>query len=333
MKPESFRLRPTALWIIFGPVLGCMWLAAVNYSNNLVYAILYLVAALSFVSVFHTWKNLGALCVDHIRINPAFAGEEVRMEIYLRNPSKQTVYGIFFARLDDAAGFTSRPALLRTLNNAGVRIAPGDSCCVEVTFTKRMISKLKLRNWKLVNVTEIVAPPGSGERRGIYRFNSLLVRTSYPFGLVWASIRVPVNAEYYVYPQAKGSDDWPMLRPSGEQGSPVSNRPGDDFAGVRAYMPGESLRHVDWKAVARGRPLSVKQFTGGSGHELYLDAAEMNRLPLEARLSQLALWIVNAEKAEIPYALKLGRTAIPLGLGETQCRRALEALAVAGVGT
>ena len=88
MKHESFRLRPTALWIIFGPILGCMWLAAVNYSNNLVYAILYLVAALSFVSIFHTWKNLASLRVEHIRINPAFAGEEVRMEIYLRNPSK-----------------------------------------------------------------------------------------------------------------------------------------------------------------------------------------------------------------------------------------------------
>jgi len=228
------------------------------------------------------------------------------MEIYLRNPSKQTIYGVFFARLGEEIGLTRRPTLLRTPDGRGVRIAPGDSCSAQVVFP--------------------------AQRRGMYKFETLLVRTSYPFGLVWASIRVPVNAEYYIYPQAKGSDDWPMLHPSGEQGSPVSNKPGDDFSGVRAYMPGESLRHVDWKAFARGRPLSVKQFTGGSGHELYLDAAEMSRLPLEARLSQLALWIVNAEKAEIPYALKLGRTAIPLGLGETQCRRALEALAVAGVG-
>ena len=38
MKHDNIQLRPTALWVIFGPVLGCMWLAAVNYSNNLVYA-------------------------------------------------------------------------------------------------------------------------------------------------------------------------------------------------------------------------------------------------------------------------------------------------------
>jgi uncharacterized protein (DUF58 family) len=108
--------------------------------------------------------------------------------------------------------------------------------------------------------------------------------------------------------------------------------PGDDFSGVRAYMPGESLRHVDWKAFARGRPLSVKQFTGGSGNELWLDSAELGKLPLETRLSQLALWVVNAEKEEIPYALRLGRVTLPLGLGAAQARRALEALAVAGAG-
>jgi uncharacterized protein (DUF58 family) len=307
MKRENFRLRPTALWLIFGPVLGCMWVAAVNYSNNLVYAILYLIGSLSFISIFHTWRNLASLRVEHIRIHPAFAGEEVRMEIYLRNPARHKIHGVFFARLGDESGLARRPTPLRTPGGGGVGINAGDSCCAEVVFPS--------------------------ERRGMYRFESLLVRTSYPFGLFWASFRVPVDAEYYIYPQAKGSADWPGLHPSGDQGSPASLEPGDDFSGVRAYQPGESLHHVDWKAFARGRPLSVKQFTGGSGHELWLDAAEMGRLPLEARLSQLALWIVNAEKADIPYALRLGRTTLPLGLGAAHSRRALESLAVAGVGS
>jgi uncharacterized protein (DUF58 family) len=307
MKQEGFRLRPTALWIIFGPILGCMWLAAVNYSNNLVYAILYLIASLSFISVFHTWKNLASLRVEHIRIHPTFAGDEVRVEIFLRNPSKQTIYGLFFYRLVEEASQVRRTMALRRADGRSVRIEAGDTFTAEVLFPS--------------------------ERRGMYRFDALQVRTAYPFGLIWASVRVPVNVEYFIYPQAKGSDVWPALHPTGESGAPTSNKPGDDFAGVRAYMPGESLRHVDWKAFARGRPLSIKQFSGGSGQELWLDAAEMGKMSLEARLSQLALWIVAAEKAEIPYALKLGRTTLPMGLGDTQARRALEALAVAGVGS
>ena len=162
MKQDGFRLNFTALWFIFAPVLGCMLLAAINYSNNLVYAILYLVGSLSFISVFHTWRNLASLNVEHIRIQPAFAGEEVRVEIYLRNPSKQTIYGLSFARLSDD---NRRPVFLRRPGGGNVRIAAGDSCAAEVLFP--------------------------AERRGVYRFESLLVRTPYPFGLFWASFRTP----------------------------------------------------------------------------------------------------------------------------------------------
>ena len=358
MKHDKIQLWPTALWLIFGPVLGCMWLAAVNYSNNLVYAILYLVAALSFISVFHTWRNLAALRVEHIRIQPAFAGEEVRVEIFLRNPGKQTIYGLFFARGGDEATGWRRPTPLRAANGTSVRIAPGDSCATELILDKRMrvakwgrfshvpaarpaederaepkkntfLNRLSDR----LELSKMVATPGSGENRGMYPLGSILIRTAYPFGLIWASYRVPVDVEYYIYPKPQGVAAWPVLRPGGELGAPsYSQKPGDDFSGVRAYMPGESLRHVDWKAFARGRPLSIKQFSGGSGYEMWLNAEEMERLPLEARLSQLALWIVNAEKEEIPYALKLGRTSLPLGLGPAHSRRALEALAVAGAG-
>src|SRR5271156_5643295 len=98
MRTDRILVWPTALWFIFGPVLVCMWIAAVNYANNLVYAILYLVGSLSFVSLFHTWRNLAALRVEHIRIQPAFAGEEVCVEAHLRNASKYTIYGLLFAR-------------------------------------------------------------------------------------------------------------------------------------------------------------------------------------------------------------------------------------------
>ena len=307
MKRENFRLRPTGLWLLFGPILGCMWLAAVNYSNNLVYAILYLVGSLSFVSIFHTWRNLSSLQVEHVRINPTFAGKTIQIEIHLRNTSAHPIYGLVFARLDEETSLTRRPIPLSQPGANGQRVNARDSCVAEMVFPSN--------------------------RRGMYRFEKLQVKTSYPLGLFWISFRVPVDMEYFIYPTPKGSDVWPGLRPGGDNGRPLSQQPGDDFSGVRAYLPGESLRHVDWKAYARGRPLSVKQFTGGEGRELWFDAADVAFLPLEERLSQLALWIVNAEKEEIPYALKLGRTTLPAGLGSVHSRRALEMLAVAGAST
>ena len=331
MKRENIKLRPTGLWLVFGPILGCMWLAAVNYANNLVYAILYLVGSLSLISIFHTWRNLSLVEVEHIRVYPAFVGEDVQVDIFLRVPGRQPVYGLTLSRVNDEAGlprrslfqwlwrhyiegaeeesvWAKRPLSL-TIRGEGntLRIEPGDSCATEGVFP--------------------------AVRRGMYRLDMVQIKSAYPFGLFWASFNVAVNAEYFIYPKPKGTEDWPELRSGGENGSPFSQKPGDDFYGVRPYTPAESLRHVDWKAYARGRPLSVKQFTGGGSLELWLDASSMERMPLEDRLSQLALWIVNAEKAEIPYALKLGRTTLSLGLGPTQSRRALETLAVAGMGS
>ena len=302
MNREKIRLRPTALWLLFGPILGCMWLAAVNYSNNLVYAILYLVGSLTFVSIFHTWRNLASIEIEHVRLHPAFARGEVRVEVHLRNTRATPVYGLFFARLDEGAGFRHAVPLPPRLTG-GLRVKGADSRAVELHFT--------------------------AGGRGKYRLDALLVRTSYPFGLVSASFRLPVALDYFVYPEARGTAPLPPLRSSGENGFALSLRPGDDFSGVRTYRPGESLRHVDWKAYARGRPLSVKQFTGEEGHELWLDAAELDPLPLEARLSQLALWIAQAEKEEIPYAFRLDLVSLPLGHGPDHARRALEALALA----
>jgi uncharacterized protein (DUF58 family) len=304
MNREKVRLRPTGLWFLFGPVLGCMWLAAVNYSNNLVYGILYLIGSLTFISFFHTWRNLAVAEVEQVRVHPAFAGGEVQVEIYLRNTARHAVYGLSFARLEDDR-FWRKTVPLPLPGGGGLRIGGGDTCSVTLFF-----------------------PAG---RRGLYRLESLVVRTSYPFGLTSANFRLPVNADYFVYPEPKGRAAFPDLRSSGEAGFAASSQAGDDFSGVRPYLAGESLRHVDWKAYARGRPLSVKQFMGEAGHELWLEADGLRSLSLEDRLSQLTLWVVNAEKKSIPYVLQLGSATLPLGLGSEQARRALEALAVARV--
>jgi uncharacterized protein (DUF58 family) len=103
---------------------------------------------------------------------------------------------------------------------------------------------------------------------------------------------------------------------------------GDDFAGVRAYVPGESQRHIDWKAVARGQALMTKQFTAEADGLLYLDFAEVRLSDLEDRLSQLALWVIEAERARHPYGLRLPTAEIPPSLGESHFHRCLRALAL-----
>jgi uncharacterized protein (DUF58 family) len=289
------RLRFTALWFLFGPVLSCMWLAAVNYENNLVYAVLYLVAALTFVSVFHTWRNLALIEVEHLRVKPSFAGEEIEVEVHLHNRGTRSSYNLSFERLDRGKRQPVR-------SRAGVNLDAGDA-----------------------RVVSAFLPAGERGRYGLEKF---VVRSAYPFGLFWAQLRVPVQAVYYVYPTPHGRGELPEMQSAGAEGPP--HRAGDDFSGVRAYSPGESLRHIDWKAYARGRPLVVKQFTGGEGRELWLEARSLAGLSLEDRLSQMTLWAIEAEEGQIPYGLNVGDTSLAPALGSDHQRSVLEALATGG---
>jgi len=300
MNPEKVRLRPTSLWILFGPIFVCIWLAAVNYSNNLVYAVLYLIGSLTCVSIFHTWRNLAVLKLEHVRVHPTFAGGQVRVELFFRNTAKNSVYGLTLSHGDREK---DRTMPLSISGRMLLRVAPGDTREADVFFPAHY--------------------------RGRYELTALLIRSSYPFGLFYSSVRVPIKAEYFIYPQARGRTDFPPGRPRDHEGQPTRLEEGDDFAGVRQYTPGESFRHIDWKAFARGRPLSVKKFASGERHDLYFDPAQLPEMSLEDRLSQLTLWVITAEKSDLPYGLQVGDSVLPPGLGSDHAKRALEILAVA----
>jgi len=103
---------------------------------------------------------------------------------------------------------------------------------------------------------------------------------------------------------------------------------GDDFAGVRAYVPGESQRHIDWKAVARGQPLMTKQFAAETRGAVYLDFFELHFDDVEEKLSQLTLWVIEAERARQPYGLRLPGIAISAALGQMHFHSCLRALSL-----
>jgi uncharacterized protein (DUF58 family) len=59
---------------------------------------------------------------------------------------------------------------------------------------------------------------------------------------------------------------------------------------------------------------------------VHLDFAAIRFADAEARLSQLALWVIEAERARHPYGLRLPGSEIPPALGEShfhECMRAL----------
>jgi uncharacterized protein (DUF58 family) len=146
--------------------------------------------------------------------------------------------------------------------------------------------------------------------------------------------RFTSSQTYLVYPKPSGDPRLPVDRARSPHSGPQTElAEGDDFAGVRAYVPGESQRHIDWRAVARGQPLMTKQFAAEAEGSVYLDFSTLRFLGIEERLSQLALWAIEAERVRRPYSLRLPEADIPPAVGETHFHRCMRALSLFEVGT
>ncbi|MGV3772407.1 MAG: DUF58 domain-containing protein [Verrucomicrobiales bacterium] len=101
-------------------------------------------------------------------------------------------------------------------------------------------------------------------KRGVYRHRDVQLTTLFPFGLLLASRRLPLEGETLVYPDlywvkapsASGFEPMTGGKFKGQRRSSF----GSTFAGVRPWVAGDSVKQVHWKSSAKGRGLMVKMF-------------------------------------------------------------------------
>jgi uncharacterized protein (DUF58 family) len=169
------------------------------------------------------------------------------------------------------------------------------------------------------------------QHRGWTALDRFRVETQYPARLFRAWTWVHMDTRCLVYPRP--ADPGRPL-PHGDGGVTSGQpRPGDDdFAGLRAAVPGDPLQRIAWKAYARNDVMLLKEFSSGTGEPCLLDWAMLPDLDTEQRLSQLARWCLDADAAGRSVALKLPAREIALGLGPKHLASCLEALALFDAG-
>jgi uncharacterized protein (DUF58 family) len=173
-----------------------------------------------------------------------------------------------------------------------------------------------------------IALPAHSRRRGLMECGRVEVFTRYPLGLfhAWSYVEFHLNVLVYPKPDPTAGSPPSLAGNANEEGIPV---PGDEeFNMLRSYRPGDAPKLIAWKALAREQGLLTKEFSATASSELWLDWEQAHGAGVEARLSILAHWVIQAEDFGQSYGLRLPGTRIAPDRGELQRKRCLEALAL-----
>jgi uncharacterized protein (DUF58 family) len=281
-------ILPTRAGLGFAALLVVLWLGAVNYSNNLAYLLVFLLAGTGNAMLLHTFRNLAGLTVARAGVDPVFAGGVARFRVRLADDNGRRRMGLVLARADSETGARD--------------VAPGSG------------EELALE----------VEAPG----RGVLRPGRFAVATRFPGGLFRAWSWLQPQWTCVVYPRPEGGRVPDPPPAAGEEGGGGRSGSGhDDFDGLRRYQAGDPPRHVAWRLVARGQEPQTKVFAGQAPSRLWLDWDTLGDMAPEARLSRLCRWVLDAEHRGQVYGLRLPGVTIPPERGPDHRHRCLDALA------
>lgn len=168
-------------------------------------------------------------------------------------------------------------------------------------------------------------------RRGWHKLGKVTVTSSYPLGLfrAWSPLRFDISVLVYPKPAPESTPFPETAVAEHQQGA--YKKAADDFYGLQTYQAGDPIKHIHWKAFAKGLGVYSKQYSGGgSAQDVWLDYQQAPGLSTEERLSRLCRWILDAEQAGIRYGFKLPGLMLPPSIGEAHRNECLKALALFG---
>jgi uncharacterized protein (DUF58 family) len=288
LSPHSTYILPTRYGVLFGCILYGMLMSSINYSNSMGFLLTFLLTGICLTGMIHTFRNLIGVRISVSRSPAVFAGDTA----------------IFNMRLENAG---NRPAYALALGK-----------------NRRLGSKIDIGPEQ----KSLLGLPVPAIKRGRLQLGRIRIWSEFPLGLfhVWSWLEP--DASVIVYPQPGGTRYNLASYTSGPGKLPANTTGHDDFAGLRRYHPGDSSRHIDWKAAARGHEILTKQFMDPAGGDIWLDWDRLQDAAPEQRLSQLCQWILDLHRLNASYGLKLPGCTIEPGRGQAHKHDCLTRLAL-----
>jgi uncharacterized protein (DUF58 family) len=288
---------PTGAGFAFALLLVLLFIGAVNYNLSLGFAFTFLVAGCALIDMHLTFRNLAHLYLSPGRAQPVFCGETAQFELHLTNRRKHDRYALWLGFIGEGLPELDHPADVAA------------------------------------NATQNVVLSTQATQRGWLAAPRIRLHTRFPLGLfhAWSYWQPALNVLVYPQPELV-APPLPMNERGDDSGTGAAGH--DDFAGIRAYQPGDALKHLAWRQIARvdldaGGALVTKHFEGGAASELCLSLAALPyTMDLESKLSRLTRWVLDAEGQGLPYAFRLGGLDLPAAIGPAHQAACLTALAL-----
>lgn len=283
-------ILPTKYGFGFVALITLLLLIAFVYNNNMAYLLAFLLASIFFVTILHSFKSLAGLVLTQGHSHSVFCGQAAGFDIVINNPGKLDRFNLR-ASLDQAFNFT--------------------------------LAGQEKKRLTLYSNTD---------KRGWHQIETVTVSSTYPLGLFrsWSPLRFA--AKVLVYPQPS-TTELPFPEAEAEQDQThkmiaAGSKGGDDFYGLKEYQAGDSIKHIHWKAFAKGQGLYSKQYSGDSMTEIWLNFDQTPGNDNEHRLSQLCRWVIDAEKAGLLYGFTIPGVKLAPSQGKAHYKKCLQALAL-----
>ncbi len=288
LRHSRIYILPTRRGWAMIATVATMLVASLNYALSLGVGVTFLLAGLLAAALLHTFRNLAGIEVTPLSAGESFAGGHVAFTLSLHG------------------GALARSAV--TLAASGATASGDVPAGAALT----------------VNL-DILAPS-----RGRQPLGRVTLSSAFPLGLWrgWAYVHFPLAG--IVYPAAEmGAPPLPHGA-TGPDALAAGRSEDADLAGLREFQDGDPPQRIAWKAVARGAGWYTKEFDGvGGGGPVTLSWTSLpDAFTNEARLSRLTAWVVAAERAARPFALRMPGTSLTAGQGRDHLRNALVALAL-----
>lgn len=288
LNQRRIFILPTQRGLGFALLIVLLMLIAFVYNNNLAYMLAFLLASIFFITILHTYQSMAGLTVQEGQTTHVFSGEAAGFGVIIDNPT--------------------------TIERQSVRLR------LNKTAEHLDIKPQGKTHLTLYDLTK---------KRGWHQAGTVTLSSMYPLGLfrAWSPIRF--NAKALVYPKPVNQQvPFPEAPLSSDQQVGRYKKGGDEFYGLQSYQAGDPIRHIHWKAYAKGLGIYSKQYGGESSAEIWLDFSVAPGQSVEERLSYLCRWVVDAEQAGLTYGFTLPGLQLAPANGLGHYRRCLEALAL-----